>query len=226
MDDLLRKLTVKYQKTTSLNALCKNFTTKNEITGIGRAQTLYYWAIRVYTKITKFFYLQCNNPDQILDLVSDFDSEKMNLTRFTSFTFTTTRFWSIYVVILIGVVSMFCIEVTEMFRDGIRYFKSGANAMDCTNILCSGIFLITTWIDKDTAIWFGATSVLFSWVIFSKGIGDIPIIGNWVYLLGNTVKKIVPFLLVFLPLLFGFGLRFKFMFPTEVCMGHTGPAGP
>ena len=113
---------------------------------------------------------------------------------------------------------MFCIEVTEMFRDGIRYFKSGANAMDCTNILCSAIFLITTWFDKDTAIWFGATSVLFSWVIFSKAIGDIPIIGNWVYLLGNTVKKIVPFLLVFLPLLFGFGLRFKFMFPTEVHM--------
>ena len=86
-------------------------------------------------------YLQCGNPqesNQILDLVSHFDGEKMNLTRFTSFTFTTTRFWSIYVVILIGVVSMFCIEVTEMFRDGIKYFKSGANAMDCTNILCSG----------------------------------------------------------------------------------------
>ena len=62
----------------------------------------------------------------------------MNLTRFTYFTLTATRFWSIYVVILIGVVSMFCIEVTEIFRDGIRYFKSGANAMDCTNILCSG----------------------------------------------------------------------------------------
>ena len=201
--------------------------------GIGCAQTAgrLGYQTRVYTEITKFFYLylQCSNPDesnQILDLVSHFDGEKINLTRFTSFTFTTTRFWSIYVVILIGIVSMFCIEVTEIFKDGIRYFKSGANAMDCTNILCSGIFLITTWFDKDTAIWFGATSVLFSWVIFSKAIGDIPIIGNWVYLLGNTVKKIVPFLLVFLPLLFGFGLRFKFMFPTEVCMGHTGPAGP
>ena len=85
--------------------------------------------------------LSPDESNQILDLVSHFDGEKMNLTRFTSFTFTTTRFWSIYVVILIGVVSMFCIEVTEMFSDGIRYFKSGANAMDCTNILCSGRLL-------------------------------------------------------------------------------------
>ena len=168
---------------------------------------------------TTFGNCECKNPNQsnhILGLVSLFDGEEMNLTRFGSLIFTAAQFWSIYVVILIGVVSMFCIEVAEMFRDGIRYFKSGANILDCTNILCSGLFVITTWFDKDTSIWFGATSVLFSWIIISKAIGDIPIIGNWVYLLGNTVKKIVPFLLVFLPLLFGFGLRFKFMFPTEV----------
>ena len=120
--------------------------------------------------------------------------------------------------ILIGIVTMVCIEITEISRNGIRYFKSGANFLDCINILCSGICLISTWIDKDTAIGFGATSVLFSWIIFSKAIGDIPIIGNWVYLLGDTVKKIIPFLLVFMPLLLGFGLKFKFMFPAEVCM--------
>ena len=103
-----------------------------------------------------------------------------------------------------------------------KRFVKRTGCLQPSNSLCSGIFLIATWFDKDTAIWFGATSVLFSWVIFSKAIGDIPIIGNWVYLLGNTVKKIVPFLLVFLPLLFGFGLRFKFMFPTEVhCVANV-----
>ena len=70
---------------------------------------------------------------------------------------------------------------------------------------------------KDTAVWFGSTSVLLSWLIIALSIGDMPIVGNWVYLLGNTVKKVTTFLLVFMPLLFGFGLRFRFMFPDEVC---------
>ena len=69
---------------------------------------------------------------------------------------------------------------------------------------------------KDTAIWCGATSVLFSWIFVSKEIGDMPIVANWMYLLVNTVKKLLPFGSVFLPLIFGFALRFKFMFPNRV----------
>ena len=68
----------------------------------------------------------------------------------------------------------------------------------------------------DTPIWCGATSVLFSWMFISKEIGDMPIVGNWVYLLLNTVKKLLAFGFVFVPLIFGFALRFKFMFLTQV----------
>ena len=74
--------------------------------------------------------------------------------------------------------------------------------------------------NKDTAIWCGSTSVLFSWMLVSKEIGDMPIVGNWVYLLKNTVKKLLAFTLVFFPLLFGFALRFRFMFPKKVCSGN------
>ena len=69
---------------------------------------------------------------------------------------------------------------------------------------------------KDMAIWFGSTSVMLLWFYVLKEIGDMQIIGNWVYLLVNTVKKLLAFGVVFLPLLFGFALRFKFMFPDKV----------
>ena len=110
-------------------------------------------------------------------------------------------------------------ESSEAFRDGYRYFTSLTNLLDIGNLVCAGICLICTLTEyKDWAIWFGSTSVLLSWIINAKAIGDMPIVGNWVYLFGNTVKKVATFLLVFLPLLFGFGLRFKFMFPTKVCI--------
>jgi hypothetical protein len=109
-------------------------------------------------------------------------------------------------------------ELSEVFRDGYRYFISGTNWLDIANLFFAGICLICTLTeDKYTAIWCGSTSVLLSWIICAKAIGDMPIVGNWVYLFGNTVKKVATFLLVFMPLLFGFGLRFKFMFPTKVC---------
>ena len=109
-------------------------------------------------------------------------------------------------------------ELSEAFRDGYRYFLWLSNLLDIGNLVCAGICLICTLTKyKDWAIWFGSTSVLLSWIINAKAVGDMPIVGNWVYLFGNTVKKVATFLLVFMPLLFGFGLRFKFMFPTKVC---------
>ena len=110
-------------------------------------------------------------------------------------------------------------ESSEAFRNGYKYFTSATNLLDIANLVCAGICLICILTKyKDTAIWFGATSVLLSWTINAKAVGDMPIVGNWVYLFGNTVKKVATFLLVFMPLLFGFGLRFKFMFPTKVCI--------
>ena len=37
----------KFQKKSFLNPICQTFTTKNDIMGIDRAQTLHYWVIRV-----------------------------------------------------------------------------------------------------------------------------------------------------------------------------------
>ena len=109
-------------------------------------------------------------------------------------------------------------ELSEAYRDGYKYFTYAANWLDFGNLFFAGICLILTWTKyKDTAIGFGSTSVLLSWLIIALNIGDMPIFGNWVYLLGNTVRKVTTFLLVFMPLLFGFGLRFRFMFPTKVC---------
>ena len=113
---------------------------------------------------------------------------------------------------------MIIAESSEAFRDGYKYFTYAANWLDFANLFCAGLCLILTCTKyKDAAIWFGSTSVLFSWIIIALTIGDMPIVGNWVYLLGNTVKKVTTFLLVFMPLLFGFGLRFRFMFPNKVC---------
>jgi len=109
-------------------------------------------------------------------------------------------------------------ESSEAIRDGYKYFTYAENWLDFSNLFCAGLCLILTWTTqyKDTAIWFGSTSVLFSWIIIALAVGNMPIVGNWVYLLGNTVKKVTTFLLVFMPLLFGFGLRFRFMFPNKV----------
>ena len=69
---------------------------------------------------------------------------------------------------------------------------AGGRARDIQVEVRKGKF--TIWVNKDMAIWCGATSVLLSWVLLSKAIGDMPIVGNWVYMLSSTVKKLVAFL--------------------------------
>ena len=134
-------------------------------------------------------------------------------------TISATRFWILYAFTAFGMILVFFAESSEAYRDRYRYFTSKANWLDFGNLFCAGICLFLTGTEyKDTAVWFGSTSILLSWLIIALSIGDMPIVGNWVYLLGNTVKKVTTFLLVFMPLLFGFGLRFKFMFPTKVCI--------
>jgi len=128
-----------------------------------------------------------------------------------------SRFWILYAFTVFGMILVTLAESSEAYRDGYRYFTSAANWVDFGNLFCAGICLLLTGTKyKDTAVWFGSTSVLLSWFIIALSVGDMPIVGNWVYLLGNTVKKVTTFLLVFMPLLFGFGLRFRFMFPAKV----------
>ena len=133
-------------------------------------------------------------------------------------TFNATRFWILYAFTCFGIILVFFAESSEAYRNGPwRYFTSKENWLDFGNLFCAGICLFLTRTKyKDTAVWFGSTSILLSWLIIALSIGDLPIVGNWVYLLGNTVKKVTTFMLVFMPLLFGFGLRFRFMFPNEV----------
>ena len=155
----------------------------------------------------------------IMELVDE-RSEKQDvmIAFYINVTIKASRFWILYAFTVFGMILVTLAESSEAYRDGYRYFTSKANWLDFGNLFCAGICLLLTGTKyKDTAVWFGSTSVLLSWFIIALSVGDMPIVGNWVYLLGNTVKKVTTFLLVFMPLLFGFGLRFRFMFPTEVC---------
>ena len=159
-----------------------------------------------------------SNHQRIIDLVNERnDRQDIKIAYFINVTFREYKFWILYAFTVFGMVLVTIAESSEAFRDGYRYFTSGTNWLDFLNLFFAGICLICTLTKyKDTALWCGSTSVLLSWIINAKAIGDMPIVGNWVYLFGNTVKKVATFLLVFMPLLFGFGLRFKFMFPTKV----------
>ena len=144
--------------------------------------------------------------------------QNIHVAFFINVTITAYNFWTLYAFTAIGVILVSFAELSEVFRDRYKYFTYKANWLDFTNLFCAGLCLILTWTRyKDTAIWFGSTSVLLSWIIITWVVANMPIVGNWVYLLGNTVKKVTTFLLVFMPLLFGFGLRFRFMFPNKVC---------
>ena len=147
------------------------------------------------------------------------ETQDVMIAFYINVTISATRFWILYAFTAVGMILVFFAESSEAYRDRYRYFTSKANWLDFGNLFCAVICLLLIWIDtyKDTAVWFGSTSVLLSWLIIALSIGDMPIVGNWVYLLGNTVKKVTTFLLVFMPLLFGFGLRFRFMFPSKVC---------
>ena len=156
----------------------------------------------------------------IMELVDErSEQQDVMIAFYINVTINATRFWILYAFTFFGIILVFFAESSEAYRDGLwRYFTSKENWLDFGNLLCAGICLFLTGTKyKDTAVWFGSTSVLLSWFIIALSIGDMPIVGNWVYLLGNTVKKVTTFLLVFMPLLFGFGLRFRFMFPDKVC---------
>ena len=161
-----------------------------------------------------------SNHQRIIDLVNERnDRQDIKIAYFIDITFREYKFWILYAFTVFGMILVTIAESSEAFRDGYRYFTSGTNWLDFLNLSFAGICLICTLTKyKDTALWCGSTSVLLSWIINAKAIGDMPIVGNWVYLFGNTVKKVATFLVVFTPLLFGFGLRFKFMFPTKVCI--------
>ena len=154
----------------------------------------------------------------IIDLVNErSDRQDIKIAYFINVTFREYKFWILYVFTVFGMVLVTIAESSEAFLYGYKYFTSVTNLLDIGNLFCAGICLVCTLTRyKDTALWFGSTSVLLSWIINAKAVGDMPIVGNWVYLFGNTVKKVVTLMLVFTPLLFGFGLRFKFMFPTKV----------
>ena len=144
--------------------------------------------------------------------------ENIEVAYFINVTIDWYSFWILYAFTAFGVILVTFAELSEVFRDRYKYFTYKANWLDFSNLFCAGLCLILTWTRyKDTAIWFGSTSVLFSWIIITLLVANVPNVGNWVYILGNTVKKVITFLLVFMPLLFGFGLRFRFMFPSEVC---------
>ena len=154
----------------------------------------------------------------IIELVKERnDLQTIKVAYFINVTFRAYRFWILYAFTVFGMVLVTIAESSEAFLYGYKYFTSVTNLLDIGNLFCAGICLVCTLTRyKDTALWFGSTSVLLSWIINAKAVGDMPIVGNWVYLFGNTVKKVVTLMLVFTPLLFGFGLRFKFMFPTKV----------
>ena len=143
--------------------------------------------------------------------------QDIEIAYFINVTIRAYKFWILYACTAFGVILVAFAELSEAFRDGYKYFTYRENWLDLGNLFCAGLCLILTWTAKDTAIWFGSTSVLFSWIIIALAVGNMPIVGNWVHLFGNTVKKVATFLLVFMPLLFGFGLRFRFMFPHKVC---------
>ena len=154
----------------------------------------------------------------IIKLVKERNNlQTIKIAYFINVTFREYRFWILYAFTVFGMVLVTIAESLDAFLYGYKYFTSASNWLDIGNLFCAGICLVLTLTRyKDTALWFGSTSVLLSWIINAKAVGDMPIVGNWVYLFGNTVKKVVTLMLVFMPLLFGFGLRFKFMFPTKV----------
>ena len=154
----------------------------------------------------------------IIKLVNERNNQQtIKIAYFINVTFREYRFWILYAFTVFGMVLVTIAESSDAFLYGYKYFTSASNWLDIGNLFCAGICLVLTLTRyKDTALWFGSTSVLLSWIINAKAVGDMPIVGNWVYLFGNTVKKVVTLMLVFMPLLFGFGLRFKFMFPTKV----------
>jgi len=173
--------------------------------------------------LTERLFKQCNENNlsnlSIAELVKTMYVHQQNIhvAFFINVTITAYNFWTLYAFTAFGVILVTFAELSEAFRDRYKYFTYKANWLDFTNLFCAGLCLILTWTRyKDTAIWFGSTSVLFSWIIITLVVANMPIVGNWVYVLGNTVKKVITFLLVFMPLLFGFGLRFRFMFPSEV----------
>ena len=154
----------------------------------------------------------------IIELVEERNNlQTIKIAYFINVSFRAYRFWILYAFTVFGMVLVTIAESLDAFLYGYKYFTSATNWLDIGNLFCAGICLVCTLTTyKDTALWFGSTSVLLSWIINAKAVGDMPIVGNWVYLFGNTVKKVVTLMLVFMPLIFGFGLRFKFMFPTKV----------
>ena len=98
------------------------------------------------------------NLEQIPDLVKRINGRKFQLPIFGFCKITSTVFWTLYGLTVVGNLILILTEVNEICRDGLSYFNhffdpTRFNNLDCFIIFLTTLSLITVWQHKGLFHW-------------------------------------------------------------------------
>lgn len=118
-------------------------------------------------------------------------------------------FYALFVLMLLGYFYHLAREVLQAKYAGIKsYFLDKSNWLDSALIFLTTCTIISTFIDKDSVIMFESWAVFMAWINMIHLLSELPSIGRWIFLLLRIMVHLFKFMMVFLPLLIAFALKF------------------
>ena len=124
-------------------------------------------------------------------------------------------FWVLYFVSWssFGIISLR--EMSQFYSNPHRYVLDKENWLEIVMLALTAGYLATLLSNPIASPHLGALSLLSAWADFALLIGRFPSIGIYIYMSIHIMKKIVPILLSFLPILFGFAASFHILIPDS-----------
>ena len=123
---------------------------------------------------------------------------------------TAKLFQAFFSLTVIGWFYLVCREIIQFRHIGRKYFKNKANWLDLFIVIFTLATYLTSTIsqDKDTVLILSSWAVFLGWINVISLLGELPLIGQYIYLLSRITTHLFRFIILYLPFLIAFGLKF------------------
>ena len=128
-----------------------------------------------------------------------------------------TRYWTTFASFtLTGLAFLIIREALQFFHEGWRtYLRSLENWLDISTIGATLAMFLCAIHDKDSVIMWASWACCIAWLKLSYGMINIPSFGGYLFLLCQMAKKVFLYILMFLPIIIGFALKFHLTLSTQ-----------
>ena len=145
-----------------------------------------------------------------LSNVSGSHSLKIILKEFGSQT--ETKFYSLYAVVCMTLFSIILRETREACQDFKEYLNDNGNKLELLMILMTICYLVSVFfVEYETTKHLGAWSIFLAWIEFLLILSRFPCIGVYTIMFMNVAKKLLGYLIIYIPGVIAFSLAFHIL---------------